>query len=54
MKLETIQLLAVTGVIAKSLAWFFLAWMCIEILIHIDNHGLRHLLLEIWNGPVQE
>ena len=48
---EKIIALQVVHFWAKAIAYVFLAWLCVEVLIHIDNHGLKHLLIEIWNGP---
>ena len=46
-----ITVLAVLRTLAWITSWVFLAWAIIEILYHIDEHGLKHLLELLWYGP---
>ena len=48
-----IYVLSIISTIARMACWIFIAWIGIEILIHIDNHGLKHLIDVIWLGDVK-
>lgn len=43
--------LQVAGMIVRSVLYVILAWISIEAIIYIGDHGIKSLVDLLWNGP---
>lgn len=47
-----ILLMTTIGAAARIVMWIAIGWLSVEAILHIGEHGLKHLIDTIWFGEI--